>query len=167
MVCTRREWYQFDPLWAKLAACHMSEDETDADVDGKKSHPPRWWIVESLWPSRKLRRYFRKLDKHYRADYSNPIRYGKRGKSGGNPPRERVKCKTNPKVKLGEVPVGLWRNCYSKAFLKTLKPGDLKRMRIIDEDFDFKLPEEPPKEVGDDCSDSSDEEEVVEMMDAL
>ncbi len=164
LVCSRREWTQFEALWERLRAAHMSEDETDVDAKANKLHPPRWWIIKSTWQSRHLRKYFRKLDQHYRADWASPIRYGKKGKTGGNPPRLRLKNKVNPKEKLGEVPVGLWRNCYRKKFLRTLKPSELRRLRIVDEDFDFTLPEEPPTGGEDSSSESSDEHEVDEMM---
>ncbi|RDX50955.1 hypothetical protein OH76DRAFT_1347926, partial [Lentinus brumalis] len=151
-------------LWAKLGAKHMSEDETDVDSKGNKLHPPRWWIIKCLWQSSKLRKFLHKLDRHYRGDYASPIRYGKKGKSGGNPPRLRLKNKVNPKEKLGDVPVGLWRNCYSKKFLALLKPSELRKLQMIDEDFDFTLPEDPPTDGEDDSTDSSEEEEVDEMM---
>ncbi|TFK82794.1 hypothetical protein K466DRAFT_437721, partial [Polyporus arcularius HHB13444] len=135
----RRDWVQFDPLWDLLAACHMSADETDADSKLEKAYPPRWWIIRAFWQGKALRKFFRKLDRHYRLDWASPVRYGKKGKSGGNPPRLRMKNKNNPKVDLREVPVGLWRNCYNSAFLATLRPDELRRLQIIDKDFDFTL----------------------------
>ncbi len=102
----------------------------------------------------------RKLDVHYNNDWASPKVFGKTGKTGGNPPRVRVK---GTKVEEGSVPVGIWRNCYSKKWLAKQKPSEIRRLRIIDSDFDFTLPEEPSGYM-DDITDSS-EDEVEEMMD--
>ncbi len=136
-------------MWDKLEPAHMSGDETDGE---EKRHPPRWSIIRAGWMSKKLRRCLRKLDRHYKADWENPKRYGKKRRTGGNPPRHRVESK-NPKVQDGWAPTGLWRNCYSRRWLATLKPWDIERLQVIDADFDFSLPEEPPRHADDEDSD--------------
>ncbi len=158
-VCDRHGWTQFDPLLDCLEPVNMSADEADVDKNGVKLYPPQYTIIENFWPSEKFTGLMRGFDKHHRADWAAPQRYGKKGKTGGNPPRLRHEGKGKKrKVAPGVAPIGLWRNCYNTAWLDTLDEEDLEKLQIIDEDFDLTLPEEPPEEVDINMdSDASDE----------
>ncbi|TFK82419.1 hypothetical protein K466DRAFT_500380 [Polyporus arcularius HHB13444] len=160
-VCTRRNWSKFDKLWDQLEPAHMSGDETDGE---EKRHPPRWSITRAGWMSKKMRKCFRKFDGHYKADWENPKRYGKKRRTGRNPPRHRVEPK-HPKVEDGPAPTGLWRNCYSRRWLASLKPWDIERLQIVDADFDFSLPEDPPKHADDEDSDDESSSFDAELLD--
>ncbi|KAI9069634.1 hypothetical protein FKP32DRAFT_1529136, partial [Trametes sanguinea] len=121
-------------LFAHLRAEHMSGDETDRDEDQKKLHPPSYTVTEAEWQSKKHRRLMRKLEEWHNDDWQNPTIDG--DYKGGNGPRLR-----NYSGKTVNVPApkGLWRNCYSKRWIATLKPHQLKALGIVDTEYDFTL----------------------------
>ncbi|KAI0647293.1 hypothetical protein C8Q79DRAFT_925855 [Trametes meyenii] len=124
-------------LFSMLRPIHMSGDETDGD---KKVHPPRFRIVEARWQSLALKIFFRTLNMLYRECWATPV--GERA-TCGNPPRVRVEHK-DARVEDSLAPIGLWRNCYDRAWLESLRPHMRKSLQIIDSDYDFKLPAPKP-----------------------
>ena len=121
-------------LFAKLRPIHMSGDETDGD---EKSIPPTFRIINVRWMSRELRLFLRTLDALYRERWAKPI--GNRA-TAGNAPRYRVE-RSNGRWEDGVAPIGLWRNCYDSAWLKSLRPHVRASLNIIDADYNFSLPQ--------------------------
>ena len=111
----------------------MSGDETDGPV---KTHPPKFRIIEARWQSLEFKIFLRTLDALYRETWAKPV--GNRATSG-NPPRERHEH-PDARVEDGVAPIGLWRNCYNAAWLRSLRPHVRESLNIIDSDYDFSLP---------------------------
>ena len=120
-----------------LRPIHMSGDETDGQT---KTHPPTFRIVEARWQSLAFKTFLRTLDALYRECWAHPV--GRRA-TPGNPPRNRVEH-PEARVEDGIAPVGLWRNCYDRAWLKSLRPHVRASLKIIDADYDFTLPKPKP-----------------------
>lgn len=129
---------QHKRLFSMLRPIHMSGDETDGE---EKTHPPTFCIVEARWQSLALKIFFRTLDALYRECWANPI--GDRA-TPGNPPRVRLE-RPDARIEDGVAPIGLWRNCYDPAWLKSLRPHVRASLRIVDADYDFVLPKPKPK----------------------
>ena len=111
----------------------MSADETDVP----RTAPKKYRIVEAQWQSDELKMFLRGLDQLY-------CEYCLTRSGGGNAPRVRVEGSGRSEV--GHVPQGLWRNCYSEAYLRGLKPYQRKALAIVDEDYKFDLTPEPDSE---------------------
>ncbi|KAI9060537.1 hypothetical protein FKP32DRAFT_1577556, partial [Trametes sanguinea] len=124
---------QHKRLLSMLRPVHMSGDETDGPT---KTHPPTFRIVEARWQSLTLKLFLRALDDLYREMWAKPV--GDRATSG-NPPRIRVQ-RPGGRVEEGIAPIGLWRNCYDRDWLKSLRPHVRESLNIIDEDYNFTLP---------------------------
>ena len=118
-------------LFKRLRPCHMSGDETDGDV---KVHPPTYRIVETRWQSLELKTFLRALDTMYREKWAAPP-IGRA--TSGNAPRFRIEA--GSRIEDGVAPIGLWRNCYDKAWLASLKPHVLQSLKVRDEDYNFSL----------------------------
>lgn len=116
-----------------LRPVHMSGDETDGL---EKTHPPTFRIVEARWQSLAFKLFLRLLDALYRENWATPV--GDRATSG-NPPRVRIE-QEDGRSKDSLAPIGLWRNCYDPAWLKSLRPHVRASLKIIDADYDFTLP---------------------------
>ena len=125
---------QHKTLFAKLSPIHMSGDETDGPV---KSIPPTFRIVNAEWQSTELKVFMRTLDALYRERWAKPT--GDRA-TPGNPPRFRVE-RPDGRTVDGVAPVGLWRNCYNLAWLKSLRPHVRQSLNIIPSDYNFSLPQ--------------------------
>lgn len=102
----------------------------------KQAHPRKYHIVDATWQSREFAKCSRTLDQWNIQDWEQSV--GGRLPRGSGP-RERIAL-ANPCVVNSAAPRGLWRNCYSKKWLKKQKPYACKQMKIINEDFDFSLP---------------------------
>ncbi|RDX51288.1 hypothetical protein OH76DRAFT_1347265, partial [Lentinus brumalis] len=130
---------QHKALFEKLKPRHMSGDEPEFEVsnDERQAHPRVFFITDAFWQSGPLVTLFRSLDAWNVQDWRQSI-----GDNlpGGNPPRKRVEL-ANPKVVNSPAPKGLWRNCYNDAWLATLKKHEIRKLRIINKDYDFKLPD--------------------------
>ncbi|KAJ2970977.1 hypothetical protein NUW54_g12609 [Trametes sanguinea] len=128
-------WDHHLRIFALLKAEDMSGDETDRDADNKKIHPPSFTIQEPRWSSVTFTEFRRKLDKWRHLDWQVPDENG--AYKGGNGPRTR-----NSVGKIVNVrpPKGLYRNCYDENWLSTLKPHQYRSLRVIDEEYDFALP---------------------------
>ncbi|OJT09097.1 hypothetical protein TRAPUB_7 [Trametes pubescens] len=125
--------YWHKRLFSMLRPVHMSGDETDGS---DKTHPPTFLIVNARWQSLLFRLFLRTLDALYRESWATPV--GDRATSG-NPPRVRIEredCRSEDSL----APIGLWRNCYDQDWLKSLRPHVRASLKIIDADYDFKLP---------------------------
>ncbi|CDO75812.1 hypothetical protein BN946_scf184951.g10 [Trametes cinnabarina] len=118
-------------LLDKLLPQHMSGDETD---DPKSAHK-RYRIVEAQWQSAALKDFLRHLDKMY---LEHCVTRG----GGGSRPRERIHS-SDPKVADSPAPDGLWRNCYDNAWLASRPAHQIRRMRIVNSDYDFSVHLEP------------------------
>ncbi|KAH9847482.1 hypothetical protein C2E23DRAFT_741800 [Lenzites betulinus] len=129
---------QHKRLFSMLRPIHMSGDETDGT---EKTHPPTFRIVEARWQSLALKLFFRALDALYRECWAKPA--GERATSG-NPPRIRIE-RADARTEDSLAPIGLWKNCYDPAWLKSLRPHVRESLKIIDKNYDFKLP--APKSV--------------------
>ncbi|OJT02569.1 hypothetical protein TRAPUB_6891 [Trametes pubescens] len=117
-------------LMSLLRAENMSDDETDRDeVTKAKKYPAVFYIRDAEWMSAIFREFLRSVD-------ALKLRKLK----PGNSPRLRLARKKTTKYAQAAVPEGLWRNCYNIAWLSTLKTFELRKLRIIDEDYDFTLP---------------------------
>lgn len=132
VVLVRRDYKQHRGLFRLLQAANMSADETDGPPGTEKPHPPRWRIVIARWQSRELQDFLWALDRMYREDWG-------RRRTGGNPPRHRLLPDGEGRQEDGIAPVGLWRNCYNKAWLEKQPPHIVRELEIVDEDYDFKL----------------------------
>ncbi|RDX44262.1 hypothetical protein OH76DRAFT_1359904 [Lentinus brumalis] len=130
---------QHKALLDKMKPRHMSGDEPEFEVsnDERVTHPRIFFIIDAFWQSGPLVKLLRSLDAWNVQDYCQSI-----GDNlpGGNPPRKRVELAT-PKVVNSRAPKGLWRNCYNDAWLDTLKPHEIRKLCIINKDYDFKLPD--------------------------
>ncbi|KAH9853717.1 hypothetical protein C2E23DRAFT_776547 [Lenzites betulinus] len=120
-------------LFSMLRPVHMSGDETDGS---EKTHSPTFLIVNARWQSLSFRLFLRTLDALYRESWATPV--GDRATSG-NPPRVRIE-REDCRSEDGLAPIGLWRNCYDQDWLKSLRPHVRASLKIIDADYDFKLP---------------------------
>ncbi|KAH9894055.1 hypothetical protein C8Q73DRAFT_790647 [Cubamyces lactineus] len=138
-VLVSNDWTHHLDLFAKLDPEHMSGDETERDEQGRKVRPPAFIILDLPWASQEFRAFMRTLD-----DWYYDKRYNEAGQTGGNAPRTRKPRENDAEpparpIKV-KVPKGLHRNCYSKAYLRKLKPHELRALEIIDKDYDFTLP---------------------------
>ncbi|KAI0709156.1 hypothetical protein C8Q76DRAFT_626546, partial [Earliella scabrosa] len=114
-------------LLSKLEPGHVSPDEPAVPGDPSCR---TFFILEAEWQSQEYKAFMRGgLDKMLKAA---------RKSSGGNQPRERLE-RPEPKVVNSRAPRGLWRNCYSQAWLQKLMPHQHHALQIIDEDYDFSL----------------------------
>ncbi|KAI9057515.1 hypothetical protein FKP32DRAFT_1583582 [Trametes sanguinea] len=123
---------QHKRLFSMLRPVHMSGDETDGP---KKTYPPTFRIVEARWQSLAFKLFLRALDGLYREMWAKPV--GDRATSG-NPPWVRIQ------LEEGIAPIGLWRNCYDRDWLMSLRPHVRESLNIIDEDYNFALPKPRP-----------------------
>ncbi|KAI0666482.1 hypothetical protein C8Q78DRAFT_454103 [Trametes maxima] len=119
-------------LFSLLDAEHMSGDETERDEKGNKVRPPAFLIMNPEWMSDEYRSFMHTLDEWH---YSKRFTKGK--DTGGNFPRTR---KSQSKVVTAPAPIGLYRNCYSMAYLAKLKPYQRRALCIVDKDYNFTLP---------------------------
>ncbi len=125
-------------LFDKMKPCHMSGDEAeiDADDNDRQMHPRVFYIVDAFWQSKEFKTGVRVLDGWNVEDWRQCV-----GDTlpGGNAPRRRIGL-AEPRVVNSKAPKGLWKNCYNKKWLRTLKPHVRRKLRIINADFDFSLP---------------------------
>ena len=138
----------FRELFLNLSGVHMSADETDHDETGKQGCPTTYTITRAAWMSSALRRVCWELDQEHIESRKTTI--GDQG-SGGNGPHIRQDA-VPPREAETRAPVRLWRNCYDSAWLTCLKEDQVRRLDIVNEDFDLRLPKDMP---------SSDEEEEL------
>lgn len=143
-----KKYGRFRELFLNLSGAHMSADETDRDENGAKGHPTSYTITRAAWMSAAFRRLCRELDKENIESRDSTI--GEQG-TGGNGPRIRQDA-VPPREADTRAPVGLWRNCYDSVWLTCLKEDQIRRLSVIDEDLDLRLPKDMP---------SSDEEEEL------
>ncbi|PIL28469.1 hypothetical protein GSI_08507 [Ganoderma sinense ZZ0214-1] len=61
-------------------------------------------------------------------------------RTSSSAPRWRVALE-EPRVVNSAAPVGLWRNCYDPGWLKKLDAPRRRLLKIINEDFDFTMPD--------------------------
>ena len=120
----------------------MSGDEMDHDKDGAQKHPVTYTITRASWMSSAFRRLCRELDKENIASH-DPI-IGDQG-SGGNGPHT-CQDAALPHEADTRAPTSLWRNCYDSVWLAGLKDDQVRRLDIINEDFDLRLPQDMPEE---------------------
>ncbi|KAI0055836.1 hypothetical protein BV25DRAFT_1815066, partial [Artomyces pyxidatus] len=115
----------------------MSADETDPENPTGKKAPKTFRSIPLEWRSPAFVAFLHKLDDIYRDNWRHPT--DKRATSG-NPPRHRV----HPNINFQEgIPhSGLPRNCYHPEFLASLRPWQLRNLDIIDEDYDFAIPDD-------------------------
>ncbi|KAI0351493.1 hypothetical protein OH77DRAFT_1461862 [Trametes cingulata] len=121
-------------LFSRMGPLHMSDDETDGE---EVQHSPIYRIIIAAWQSEALRNFLWVLDRLWRMYWAKPENQRRKP---GNHPRVRL-LRPDSKVELGEAPPGLWRNCYDEAWLKTLRPYERERLGIIDQDYDFTIPQ--------------------------
>ncbi|CDO76818.1 hypothetical protein BN946_scf185033.g15 [Trametes cinnabarina] len=114
-------------LLDKLLPQNMSSDETD---DPKSAHK-RYRIIDAQWQSTAIKAFLRRLDGIY-------LEYCATRGGGGSRPRERVLA-PNRKSEDSHAPEGLWRNCYDPAWLASRQAYQIRRLRIIDSDYDFSI----------------------------
>ncbi|RPD52091.1 hypothetical protein L227DRAFT_515363, partial [Lentinus tigrinus ALCF2SS1-6] len=126
-------------LFEKLKPSHMSGDEPQFDSeDGEwQTYPRTFFIVEAAWQSKLLKDFLRTLDQWHIEDWRQSI--GDR-LPGGSPPRIRI-ARANPKVRQSAAPKGLWKNCYDRKWFAKLKPHKQRELEVIDQDYDFRLPD--------------------------
>ncbi|OSC97454.1 hypothetical protein PYCCODRAFT_1428489 [Trametes coccinea BRFM310] len=157
-VVIDKKWTRHLDLFALLNPEDMSGDETERDEEGHKSD--------------EYRTFMRALD-----DWHYHKRYNEDEQTGGNGPRTR-----KPREKVAEaeattgnpqgeatkvkVPRGLYRNCYSSTYLKTLKPYQRRALDVIDEDYDFTLPALGAEDVDEDDGKMGNSDEVTIERDA-
>ena len=110
----------------------MSGDEVAENVAAGTSGQS-YHIIEAAWQSREFKICVRDLDFWNIKDFDD---YGR----GGSRPRCHVAVQ-EPRVVDSPAPAGLWRNCYDPDWLRKLDAPRRRLLRIIDEDFDFTLPE--------------------------
>ncbi|KAI1782407.1 hypothetical protein LXA43DRAFT_905891 [Ganoderma leucocontextum] len=125
-------------LFNMLKPCHMSADEAEVEDehDDRQKHPRVYIIVDAAWQSRVFKTFVRTLELWNIADWRQSV---KTRLPSGNAPRTRVE-KGVTRMVDSKAPEGLWRNCYSKAWLDSL-PGHVRaRLNIINSDYDFSLP---------------------------
>lgn len=111
----------------------MSGDETDGET---KMHPPVWRIWISRWQSKELRRFLWSQDREYQHDWEKPTH---RRAMGGNIPRTRIfraGC-----IEEGVAPISLWRNCYDQEWLAEQPEFIVRKLEIMQEDYNFGLPD--------------------------
>ncbi|TFK79510.1 hypothetical protein K466DRAFT_505415, partial [Polyporus arcularius HHB13444] len=117
-------------LFSKLLIVHMSGDEADGP-EGRLAS--LYIIIEAEWQSEAIKIFFRTLDRRYIEDWVR----GQRNR-GGRGPRRRI-AKDGAEVMDTDAPKGLWRNCYSDAWLALQPPYTVRDLEIINEDYDFTL----------------------------
>ena len=125
--------------------------------EDRRVHPQVYQIVEAAWQSREFKTFARDLEvwniDDWRLDNGGRL-------PGGSSPRKRIALE-KPRIVDSKAPVGLWRNCYNPRWLKRLKGPQKQGLHIIDEDFDFTLPDYTPAAAFDgdyQFSDSQEEE---------
>ncbi|KAH9938782.1 uncharacterized protein BXZ73DRAFT_44417, partial [Epithele typhae] len=116
----------------KLEPRHMSSDEMDPTT--LPGCAKIFYIIECRWQSQELKLFLRGLDEIY---HTHVLTRG----GGGNPFRQRQEAQ-NPKVVDGCAPEGLWRNCYDRDWLDSLKPYQRRELNIIDSHYNFDLTQE-------------------------
>ncbi|PIL26618.1 hypothetical protein GSI_11312 [Ganoderma sinense ZZ0214-1] len=89
-----------------------------------------------------FRRVCRELDKENIETRDTLI--GDQG-SGGNGPRIHQDT-APPREADTRAPTGLWRNCYDSVWLVGLKEDQVRRLEMIDKDFDLRLPKDMPSD---------------------
>ncbi|KAI0675880.1 hypothetical protein C8Q78DRAFT_963590, partial [Trametes maxima] len=120
-------------LFNLLSVSSMSGDESDGtNLCGERTYR----IVNARWQSASLRKFLRTLDALHREACLAP--------------KQRLGRWTYPIIRLetsgaqeedGTPPVGLWRNCYDPAWLESLDVDRHYTLQIIDEDYDFAVPQ--------------------------
>ncbi|KAI0665329.1 hypothetical protein C8Q78DRAFT_942117, partial [Trametes maxima] len=115
-------------LFARIQAEDMSGAETERDGNGKRVLPLAFLIQDSAWMSDAYETFMRTLDDWRYSRWADL--------NVGNAPRTR---KPQGKTVNGETPAGLWRNCYNPAWLASLKPHQIRALRIDEEPCDFTL----------------------------
>ena len=143
----------------------MSGDEAvmETSEEDRRVHPQVYHIVEAAWQSREFKTFARDLEVWNIDDWR--LTGGGR-LPGGSSPRKRIALE-KPRVVNSRAPRGLWRNCYNSQWLKKLSNPQRQLLNIVDEDFDFTLPEYTHAAVIDadyEFSDSRDEESVDERL---
>lgn len=119
-------------LFENMENAHMSDDEPDEDHNGDRSFPSRFHSYRPDWRSAELGTFLHTIDTH------TPVLWGRpkgRRATPGNPPRQRYEMENM--VRPGEVPVGLWKNCYDAAWLSRQRPHIVRNLEIIDSDYDL------------------------------
>ncbi|KAI0648748.1 hypothetical protein C8Q79DRAFT_896468, partial [Trametes meyenii] len=121
-------------LLGLLEPRHMSGDES---VTARDRLHGVWLIVEAEWQSEEMKDFLRKLDTLYRVYFLKKTTHGE-GDGRGHGPRERI-ATSNSRIVDSEAPEGLWRNCYSKAWLDKQRPHFVKDLNVREEQYDFSL----------------------------
>ncbi|KAI1787166.1 hypothetical protein LXA43DRAFT_896726, partial [Ganoderma leucocontextum] len=145
-----RKFNHFHDLFVKMSGANMSADETDQDDKGAKKCPTSYTITRASWMSFALRKVCRDLNKENIGSRNTST--GNLG-PGGNGPRTRADA-TPPREADTRAPEGLWHNCYSAGWLACLREHEVRKLNIIDEDFDLSIP----------TGDTSDEHKSDEEM---
>ncbi|KAI0368827.1 hypothetical protein BV20DRAFT_947330 [Pilatotrama ljubarskyi] len=148
-------------LFDRLEPQNMSGDETDGS---RRKLPMAYRIIESRWQSDALKTFMRTLDAMYRGAWAKPGP-GQRA-TGGNAPRTRVVRPGGP-AEDGHAPVGLWRNCYDRDWLRGLQPYQRRALKIINADYDFDLTPEVDVDEDDDMDGSDGGESAGEVEEEL
>ncbi|KAI0744437.1 hypothetical protein C8Q76DRAFT_573574, partial [Earliella scabrosa] len=133
----RHELAKHKALFDTLRGRHMSGDEAVVEGvdDDRQKHPRAYHIVEAAWQSEEFKAFVRVLDEWHIEDWR--LKVGEKLR-GGNSPRVRIPL-AKPRVINSPAPIGLWRNCYSPSWLRSLKDHAREQLHIIDEDYDFSL----------------------------
>lgn len=112
----------------------MSADEVD---ESYPRFPQTYRIIRAKWQSFALRKFLRALD----------VKYIKlRQKPGYIGPIPRIRFESNARVEDRPAPMGLWRNCYDQVWLQGLKQDDRDALDVTDDDYDFDLTAQAPKD---------------------
>ncbi|RDX40593.1 hypothetical protein OH76DRAFT_1366006, partial [Lentinus brumalis] len=127
-------------LLSKMRPVNHSEDETDAEGSRRRSAANRFYRRDSRWMSTQLRTFLHRVDAVGKDDWE---RSPEKRSAGGNVPRTRVD--RFPALSTdGTAAVGLWKNCYNQTYLSKLKPHLIRRLEIIDSDYDFRIKGDQP-----------------------
>ncbi len=109
----------------------LSQNMSGDELENARATHRRYRIIEAQWMSTALRTFLRRLDSIY-------IEYCATRGGGGSGPRERIPYPT-PKVEDSPAPDGLWRNCYDDAWLASRPAHRLRKLQIIESNYDFSL----------------------------
>lgn len=130
-----REYNNHLDLLTRFSPVNHSEEETDVEPPRRRSRNSCFHIIQSDWMSTELRAFLRKLDDEYIDEWeTSPEKHS----LGGSAPRERI-VGNPPSSTLGTPVIGLWRNCYNRAWLQTLRPHRLRALKVINADYDFTI----------------------------